>query len=290
MVFFAQIAGALGGAEESGALVAGVLALLLLCFGVAADIGLALYWVKRPVSSGGLQQALEVRRVPEGLLRILLWLVFGLYLLGSVAAAVLAGGDEGERRPALAMLIQMPLFHLPWLAVAWMLLRRQGLSPKELWGLERSGICARLWIAAGLYLAALPPLWLVALVWNMVLESLGVQVYSQEVADVLRAALGWPLRAGLLAVTVLTAPLFEEIFFRGTLLPFLVNRFGLWRGIAVVSVLFGALHLHAPSFVPLVGLSVLLSLAYARTRSLWVPIGIHALFNAVSVLLIFQIR
>ena len=44
------------------------------------------------------------------------------------------------------------------------------------------------------------------------------------------------------------------------------------------------MHFHLPSFAALFLLSGALCLAYWRTGSLWVSIGMHTIFNAVSIL------
>ena len=79
-------------------------------------------------------------------------------------------------------------------------------------------------------------------------------------------------------------PLYEEVLFRGVLFPYLTKRAGLAGGTLLVSALFALLHFHLPSMAPLFLLSIALCLAYWRTGSLWVNIGIHAIFNATSIL------
>jgi len=106
------------------------------------------------------------------------------------------------------------------------------------------------------------------------------------VTQVFLVPLPWPTRTAVFFIAIVGAPVFEEIVFRGILFPWLARRTGFWPGVVVVSALFAALHLHLPSLLPLFLLSAMFCVAYARTRSLWVPIGMHALFNAVSVLLL----
>jgi len=65
-----------------------------------------------------------------------------------------------------------------------------------------------------------------------------------------------------------------------------VRRTGFWTGTALVSLIFAGLHWHLPSLLPLFLLSAMFSLAYARTQSLLVPMGMHAAFNGVTVALL----
>ncbi len=65
---------------------------------------------------------------------------------------------------------------------------------------------------------------------------------------------------------------------------YFVKRAGMSVAVIVVSVLFALMHFHLPSFVPLFMLSAILCLTYWRTSSLWTSIGVHMIFNAVSIL------
>jgi len=77
----------------------------------------------------------------------------------------------------------------------------------------------------------------------------------------------------------------EEILFRGILFRLLEEAFGLAAALLVSSVIFGVLHAFNPaaSWQGIVAISLeaglLLGLAYALTRSLWLPIGIHLGWN-----------
>src|SRR5438093_10927752 len=59
---------------------------------------------------------------------------------------------------------------------------------------------------------------------------------------------------------------------------------GQWPAVITMSVIFGAMHLNNPNASLLGGVNtvvagVLLSLAYIRARSLWLPYGIHVGWN-----------
>src|SRR5262245_39898697 len=77
----------------------------------------------------------------------------------------------------------------------------------------------------------------------------------------------------------------EELLFRGYPLQVLVNGIGPWGATFLVSCLFGLIHAGNPGAPGLSALNtvlagVLLSLAYWKTRSLWLPYGIHIGWNA----------
>jgi membrane protease YdiL (CAAX protease family) len=116
---------------------------------------------------------------------------------------------------------------------------------------------------------------------------MGHSFYLQDVALLFLAPMTPPEKVALIFIAVIIAPLFEEILFRGLLFPWVVRRAGLWPAVGLVSLFFAAIHMHLPSLLPLFLLSSFFCLAYARTRSLLVPIGMHAAFNGVTVILLF---
>lgn len=134
------------------------------------------------------------------------------------------------------------------------------------------------------YLATLPILMLAAKAWHLLLQyGFGVKIDLQEVARIFTQELSW-LQILYILMAVFVAPFFEELMFRGMVFPYLAKRVGLAGGTALVSLLFAGMHFHLPSFVPLFLLSAALCLVYWRTGSLWVGIGMHAIFNGVTIL------
>jgi membrane protease YdiL (CAAX protease family) len=77
----------------------------------------------------------------------------------------------------------------------------------------------------------------------------------------------------------------EEMLFRGILFRWLEEFGGSWVALLITSALFGAAHLANPnaSWVAAVGIAleagVMLGAAYMLTRSLWLPMGLHAAWN-----------
>ncbi|MBV9529289.1 type II CAAX endopeptidase family protein [Sphingomonas sp.] len=77
----------------------------------------------------------------------------------------------------------------------------------------------------------------------------------------------------------------EEMLFRGILFRWIEEFGGSWLALFVTSGLFGAAHLMNPNASPIaaVGIAfeagVMLGAAYMLTRSLWLPMGLHAAWN-----------
>lgn len=88
-----------------------------------------------------------------------------------------------------------------------------------------------------------------------------------------------------LAIISAAAGLGEEMLFRGFLQAALGARYGWWLGLAVASLLFGALHLITPTY----GLLATLAGAYLSGIWLWwdnllVPIVAHALYDFLALI------
>jgi len=88
------------------------------------------------------------------------------------------------------------------------------------------------------------------------------------------------------AAIAVTAPIVEEIVFRGYLFPALTRWRGPWLAAGITGLLFGAAHVavHPPQMLlPLAVLGFALCLVYWFTGSLLPCIGLHAAHNAMVV-------
>ena len=87
------------------------------------------------------------------------------------------------------------------------------------------------------------------------------------------------------SVLLFIAALAEEAIFRGYPLQTLARAGLAWLGVLLTLVFFGAGHLDNPNVVPLVTFSntalagLSFAVAYLRTRSLWLPLGLHWAWN-----------
>ena len=93
-----------------------------------------------------------------------------------------------------------------------------------------------------------------------------------------------PLEVVLLVVmTVMMAPLTEEVFFRGLLQGALRDRLGPVWAVAIASVAFGITHFQLVQFPALVVVGVVNGLLVLRTGRLAPALWSHAAFNSVTV-------
>jgi len=85
----------------------------------------------------------------------------------------------------------------------------------------------------------------------------------------------------------IAAPLFEELLFRGFLLPSLTRYLPAWGAILVSSLLFAVAHLSLSEILPLTTLGIVLGVVYTRSRNLLASMLIHSLWNGGTLLSLF---
>jgi CAAX protease family protein len=120
---------------------------------------------------------------------------------------------------------------------------------------------------------------------------IGVALFGAVIANIAflggYQVLGWGSVAGAAAAFGFSAAaaVTEELLFRGVLFRIVEKRIGTWSALALTSVLFGASHLfnaHATLWGAIaiaIEAGGMLAAAYAATRNLWVPIGLHFAWN-----------
>ena len=89
------------------------------------------------------------------------------------------------------------------------------------------------------------------------------------------------------STAAVAAPLFEELLFRGFLLPSLTRYLPLWGSILISSFLFAAVHLSLSEVLPLTVLGIVLGFVYSRSRNLLAPMLLHSLWNSGTLLSLF---
>jgi uncharacterized protein len=85
----------------------------------------------------------------------------------------------------------------------------------------------------------------------------------------------------------IAAPLFEEILFRGFLLPSLTRYMSVSGAIALSGFFFAVAHLSLSEILPLTSLGIILGVVYTRSRNLLAPILVHSLWNSATLLSLF---
>ncbi|MEM9948871.1 MAG: type II CAAX endopeptidase family protein [Cyanobacteria bacterium P01_D01_bin.36] len=140
-----------------------------------------------------------------------------------------------------------------------------------------------LWGLGG-YLVALPLMLGVSLLNQQIWQGQGgnnpiLQIVLEERDTV---ALGM-----FLFTAAVAAPIFEEILFRGFLLPSLTRYMPTWGAIGLSSLIFSVAHLSFSEVLPLTVLGAILGFVYARSRNLAASILLHSTWNSVTMIGLF---
>ena len=181
--------------------------------------------------------------------------------------------------------LAMPLGYLLHAAFGISLLcRAEGLTLGALWRRVAPGRPGRDLAWGGAFLAlALLLVIAVALLSNAVLKP--DQSPQRDLQELLRSLSGWGPNLALFLTVAGLAPFFEELLFRGFLLPVLARSQRMALALAVSALLFGALHLQPMGLPILSTLGLAMGLAMRHTGSLRTPILVHACWNGSLFLL-----
>ena len=164
----------------------------------------------------------------------------------------------------------------------------RGLSPAALFGFERVPVGRAVGKGLGLLLVALPVVYATMTLTQRFTG--GAERHGQEEAvRLVLASREVAPRLAMILAAVVVAPVVEELVFRGYLYGVMRRYLGWTAGAVLNAVLFAAVHGHIPSLGPLFVLAVCLTLAYEWTGSLLVPMTMHAVFNALSISLLFLV-
>ncbi|MBP7830107.1 MAG: CPBP family intramembrane metalloprotease [Kiritimatiellae bacterium] len=265
----------------------GVFFLVITGLGLAADaaLGIAL-WRRAP--RWPVRERILLRRpwFWREALGVMIWLAAWYSSILVLQPLWRAAG----RWETLWVVLQSALFNLVGLWLVSRSLSRRGLTWRRAFGGLRAGWPARLGAGALYYLAAMPFIWFYSLVYQAGLRASGYTPEWQDVAAAFAGESSGAVRLLLFLLAVGLAPVFEEVIFRGILLPLVARRWGVAAAVVAVSALFALVHGHLPSLLPLFLIAVAFSLGYIYSGSLLVPVTMHALFNGINLVMLGWLR
>ena len=142
------------------------------------------------------------------------------------------------------------------------------------------------WLVWGVggYLTALPLVLLVSLINQQIWQGQGGS------NPLLLLALQAQDKVALLIFFVtssIAAPAFEEIMFRGFLLPSLTRYVSVTGAIIISGFIFAVAHLSLSEVLPLATLGIVLGFVYTRSRNLLAPMLLHCLWNSGTLISLF---
>lgn len=217
---------------------------------------------------------------------VLLALAVSLALLITIPfTADLDAFLRGEELSAVGQVVVLVSTQVAMLLVAWLfVLRPRALAALPSF-LGRAPLRALLTGMAWGLLAWLPATLLGAIVAGL-LELVGVEVGPQAAEE----AVNRLNPAIVVLAIVVVAPIAEELFFRGVIFNAWLRELGWWPAAIGSAILFAISHLSLAQALPLLALGIAFAWAYRRTGSLLTAIGMHATFNAVSVVFLLLLR
>jgi len=198
---------------------------------------------------------------------------------GAVIASMLATIFFGD--PFAALVASVILIHGTLLAFSIWITSQGRIDLKHLVGSipENYNWLPPAVFVVGMILYSLSANWItnypIAVSWPDIYHELTQPVFltGQETEN--------PLAYNVLTIVLLViiAPVVEEVFFRMILFQRLSIRWGMGAGVAVSSLLFGLVHPFG--WVGAFVFGIAACVLYIRTRTIIVPIAVHALYNAI---------
>ena len=221
------------------------------------------------------------RDVPWTLGDVALALVIPVLLIGGSVIALVLGGEEEDLRSqgdlVLGLLVSIVLQMVLLVSVGLLAIRKHGASFSDL-GLRRH------WRGEWWF-----PLALVAGAFAVVYAYITVLIVAgfdastdvpNEVYDNIA-----PIVV-LATLSLVFAPIVEEIFFRGFIFGAIKSRFGRAAAIVASGLIFGAVHLGNPGgwvvFAPISAVGMIFAWGYLYSGSIVPAIMAHFLFNLVN--------
>ena len=213
----------------------------------------------------------------DALIRFLLG-IFAFMMIGTLVLKLLPKGNS----PLPTLVLNTLIFHAGVLIVTGAFVREHGLTWGEAfgWGNPKSPhvVVPALLATAGI----LPLSWTLASLSAQVMTTFKSEPVQQATVQALQTSVSVSERAVFGTIAVISAPVIEEILFRGILYP-AIKRLDLPRtAVWLTAILFALSHSNTMTFLPLVLLALLLTWLYERTGNLLAPILTHAAFNFVN--------
>lgn len=210
--------------------------------------------------------------------------VSGLALLGGLTYIFGTAGPGAGQLPVLtpAQVAGSAVVQIQYAILLLVYLRvMRGVSPSQFLGLRAGSMKAVIgWSFGSLAITALVMYLAMVVWWHGVLGLAPPDDSDQVVVQVFLQSNDRTLRLAIIIAAALVAPLTEELTYRGLIYGFSYRFMGHWPAALLSSALFSLVHADAVASLPLFVLALGLATAYHRSRSLWVPILMHMLFNS----------
>ncbi len=196
-------------------------------------------------------------------------------------------GEESIGDMSVERLLSNGVFMIAILGTVVFFTKMRGLPFFEAMGLEGRDFGSLIFRTIAGLAMALPIVWAMNTAFHVFVTD---SAKEQALVTIFRSASesgNWEKVASICLSGVVVAPVVEETLFRGYFYPVL-KRFGgpLWSSF-LVSAIFALSHGNTGAMAGLFALAICLTVSYERYGSLWVSVGMHAGFNAISLVLLY---
>ncbi|MBW4581591.1 MAG: CPBP family intramembrane metalloprotease [Tildeniella nuda ZEHNDER 1965/U140] len=219
-------------------------------------------------------------------------LIFGFFLVGQILLPLVLGilqqasgfnpAGLSERARAFYILANYLLLAAGGLMVLYVSIRAF-LPLPEGWFQVKLRSRWVLWGIGG-YFAALPLVILISLLNQKIWQGQGG---SNPILPIALEGKDQVAFAIFCVTAAIAAPIFEEILFRGFLLPSLTRYMPVWGAITLSSFIFALAHLSLSEVLPLMVLGMVLGFVYSRSRNLLSSMLLHSLWNSGTLLSLY---
>ncbi len=264
----------------------------LLFVGLACLIFLPTYYFRKPEEKRrGMVGPWTITWLDFGLF---LWLMFASVVVSSLLLSPFGGGGDENSATWRIILGGVSMQGGMILVFGYYVIYKSDLFHDKINARNLPALKA-LSVGLLLFLAAFPVIVLVGFVWQTILDQLariGFDLPQDPQDLVYQFTRNIPAiaRISLILMATVTAPIVEELVFRGAIYRFLKHRMNPALAVLVSAFLFASIHFNLISFPSLIVLGIFLCLAYEMTGNLKAPIFLHAIFNINSLVLISNIN
>jgi membrane protease YdiL (CAAX protease family) len=276
---------------------ADVAALVLVALVLGAGIyqGLRVLRLRVGVVAEGKVPAQDYRAADAVVVLVLAWMLWAG--LRSIAGGEVADGTVVEEVKAATeaavsgggvvdVLANVLFLLLVCMGLLFYLRQVRDLDPAALFGLRRVSLGRVLGYGLLGLIGVLPVVLVVSAGYTGWLQGYWPDLQPQDAVKMFVESEGWAGKALMAGAAVIVAPLVEETVFRGFVYGVLKRYSDSWFAAILSAAMFALAHFHLGSAVPLFVLALGFSWAYERTGSLLVPMVMHALFNATTLVVL----
>ncbi len=215
-------------------------------------------------------------------------IIVGFFFVGQFVLPLLLGvtglnpGDSSLRIKALYVFFSYILMAAGGIIVLYLSIKSFLPLPKS-WFKFKFKSNWFVWGFGG-YLVAIPAVLLISLINQQIWQGQGG---SNPLLYLALKAQDKVALAIFFITASIAAPVFEEIMFRGFLLPSLTRYLSVSTSIMISGLLFAIAHLSLSEVLPLATLGIILGIVYTRSRNLLAPMLLHSLWNSGTLLSLF---